>query len=635
MTAKHLRVSKPEERLPVNRLRSALFRFVIMMLVSLALALFLECGTLIGARTASPLSPSDWSPTRIGIFFCLILALSVYRAWGVSAGELHPLRFLLSQQRKHLWSSLVRRGAVPVFAGLTAASLALVFFSVIDGFAWDYRYVFIPSVLVFLITLLAWNRRHFLSHLEHGFLAIALSFGTLFCVCMPVIALVSWDGQVHIRNAINVSFVVNAEFTAADKMMMSIPGIVELGLYDVDDLIDGNLPFLWQPNQDSASVAHAAEALRALDNQDITRYQGFESPVSENYWAISKVGIIPNAVGLWLGRLLHLDCLSQYFLARFVSLLFYVFVFYLAMRRLKSGKAIVGSLALLPTPLLMSANFSYDPWCYALISYSFVRFAAAVQRRDGAVSYFEMFTIYATFVLGSLVKAVVFPLALVFFVAPHSFIVDSHKRLVWRACAVLSVLFLLSTFALPFLMSDGSGGDSRGGNNVEHGGQVGFILESPVRYFAIFGSFLSGFFFSHPISELVCAYFPYLYVSTNLLGIPILLLLLCFSFFDRDVRTDADLSSPVLKFGAVIGFLSALFLIALALYIDFTPVGSSNISGVQWRYMLPCFIPVFLVLLNFGRPIRSLSRRMTAGLFYGGELTIMCLLTYVGFVSAF
>ena len=635
MAAKHLRVSEPEEQSFIDCLRAPACRLALMVLESAALALLLEFGTLIGSRTASFLLPSDWSPTRIGIFFCLILALVFYRAWGVSAGELLPLRVRLSQRSGSAWCPLVRNGAVPVLLGLAVAALAVLVFSMMGGFVWDYRYVVIPAVIAFLIALLAWNRRYFFARLEYVFLAIALSFGTLFCICMPVIALVSWDGQVHIRNAINVSFVVNAEYTAADKTMMSIPGIIELGLYDVDDLVDGNLPFLWQPNQDPASTNRAAETLRTLDNQGITRYQDFESPVSDSYLAFNRVGYIPNAFGLWLGRLLHLDCLGQYFLARLTSMLFYVYVFFYAIRRLRSGRALAGALALLPTPLLMSANFSYDPWCYALISSSFIRYAAALQRHDGEMSSFEMFTIYSSFVLGALVKAVVFPIALVFFLAPRDFIRDSRRRALWRASAVLCVLFLLMTFALPFLMSDGSGGDSRGGGNVEHGSQVGFILSDPLGYLVIFVSFLGEFLFASPLEEMTSSFFPYLFESPVYLGPLTLALVLVLTLLDRNPRDDRPLSGVLLKVAVVVGSLSALFLIALALYIDFTPVGSDYISGVQWRYMLPCFFPFFLFLFNFGRQIKVVPKEVVTGVFYAGEIALMCLVTYVGFVSAF
>ena len=316
-------------------------------------------------------------------------------------------------------------------------------------------------------------------------------------------------------------------------------------------------------------------------------------------------------------------------------MLFYVYVFFCAIRRLRSGKALAGALALLPTPLLMSANFSYDPWCYALISGSFIWYAAALQRRDGEMSGFEMFTIYSSFVLGALVKAVVFPIALVFFLAPRELIRDPRRRALWRVSAVLCVLFLLMTFALPFLMSDGSGGDSRGGGNVEHGSQVGFILSDPLGYMVIFASFLGEFLFASPLEEITSSFFPYLYETPAYFGLLMLCLLLVLAFLDRNPRDDGPLSGGLLKVAVVVGSLSALFLIALALYIDFTPVGSEYISGVQWRYMLPCFIPIFLFLLNSGRRIKAVPKESVAGVFYAGELVLMCLVTYVGFVSAF
>ena len=69
---------------------------------------------------------------------------------------------------------------------------------------------------------------------------------------------------------------------------------------------------------------------------------------------------VPQALGITLARIFHLNSIWLAYLGRFFNLLFFVTITTLAMRRLPFGKEILFGVALLPMTLHLSASFSYD-----------------------------------------------------------------------------------------------------------------------------------------------------------------------------------------------------------------------------------------------------------------------------------
>lgn len=594
-------------------------------------AVLLECCTLIGAPLASPFVLSDWNLRRIAVFVCILLF--VYGCWRLLRAEvisLPSLPDLLAKRpagRRLLVLALCIL-APPVLAAC-AVWLAVVVFA---GASWDARYGWIPFLVCLSASMLVTFRRQVQEKLERGFLMLALPIGMLMCLCMPVLAEVSWDGQIHFNSALAMSYIFDAEYTAADQVMVDAYAVERLGLLE-----SGDVSSIWNPKQDTASVARAEETLLALDGQDIVVTEGTSRFSSSSYVSAATIGRIPNAVGLWLGRLLHLTCLGQYLLARMMSMLFYCLVFYLGIRQLRSGKLILAALALLPTPMLMAANFSYDPWCFALISFAFATYVGSLQRQE-PMTWRRALIIYGAFFLGALVKAVLFPLALVFFVAPRSLFTDSRASRLFRAGAVLTVLLLLASFALPFLSSPSTGGDSRGGSDVSSSGQIAFILSSPLSYLGVLLNFSADFLNLSNATSILNTFsgFPYLVSDTSrVAGMAIVewVILGVVTVTDRG-EEDLPYAGLGTKAAVAVGAVCAYLLVVTALYVSFTAVASDTVAGVQYRYLLPFLAPVFLVGCNFGTSIARRGRWLGLA-FCAVELVALCVTIINMFVLSF
>lgn len=74
----------------------------------------------------------------------------------------------------------------------------------------------------------------------------------------------------------------------------------------------------------------------------------------------TPLAYVPQALAMALARLLGFGTLGLMYLGRLGNLLFFVFMVWVAMRRLPFGKEVLFGVALLPMTLHLSASFSYD-----------------------------------------------------------------------------------------------------------------------------------------------------------------------------------------------------------------------------------------------------------------------------------
>lgn len=74
----------------------------------------------------------------------------------------------------------------------------------------------------------------------------------------------------------------------------------------------------------------------------------------------TPAGHLPQAFGVALARVLHLNSIGLLYMGRLFNLLFFVAMTFLSIRRLPFGKEVMFGVALLPMTLHLSASFSYD-----------------------------------------------------------------------------------------------------------------------------------------------------------------------------------------------------------------------------------------------------------------------------------
>lgn len=596
-------------------------RVALVLLQSAVTAVVLEVLTLWGGPASSPLVPGDWVKRRILLFFVLVLLVR---------GVLHVCR--TGERVRNMFRAMAE--ADPQVKAAAAAHTIVVIVVAVASWmgtsfatdalwgAHDFRYnAFVCAILVCVATLVAF-RKQIADEPARGFLVISLALGVMMCSVLPTVSNVSWDGQNHFDRAQALSYIYAAQYTGADAMMSRDQGF--------DYLVDEET-FDWQglPEATFRQVAaqrHDAALQELEDTEGVIRLVGPVRLVGGSLRKVNVVGSIPNALGLWLGRLLHLPCVPRYFLGRMANVVFYCVVMFFAIRRLKTGKLALATLGLIPVNIFLAANYAYDPWCLSLIAYSFARYAGWLQG-DDELTKLDVLGILVPFILGSLVKAVYFPLALAFLVAPGKRSEDEPELAFFRGATLVSMLLLASTFLLPFVFKSSGNTDARGGSTVSSSGQLKYVLGDPVNYFLVFSRFMASYF--NPITygaglPLVLAYIvwpaemPLLALSYLFVLFPLVLALV-----DRDERDDPGATHPA-RIMALIAFYITFGLVATSMYISFTPVGLDTINGVQLRYSLPLLLPLGIICLNF--PARQLRLRLSQGAaplaIYGAELAL-------------
>lgn len=570
---------------------------------ALVVAAVLELGTMAGYPSSPGGLLVHFSAMRLVVF--LVVALM-----GAGCAYAHAMPAPHCGANRHripALRELALRLGLPL--GIALGSLAA---SVLVASDWRLR------LLVFVVALggglLVSNRDVMRSQQEWAFLVLSLCCGTLTCVYLPSYANMVWDGGYHFEQALALSYVVNPQFTPADRAMSHIEepdwasmlprgsDALEGMVYDAEGL------GLHAMTLDETSLARVDEAMVTVDN-DVAQYEGTKIPsnvqgntVLTSYMGLTTVGHLPLACGLWVGRLLHLPQLMIYLTGRLFSMAFYCIMFFLGARRLRSGKLVFCTLGLLPLSVLLASSYSYDSWTICLVSYSIARYVGDLQREQEP-DLRESLDFLAPFLLGALVKAVVFPLGLVFLVGVTS-MRDARRRHTYIWTVVATALVLVLSFMVPYLVSSGANyADVRGGDGVNPSGQVAWILEHPLGYAKVLGSFLwnrfrpgglvaSGIVFDDDYLMLLDDVRQGDVTWTYVVG------LVAMCLIDRS-EADEPLRGWRGRLLVLVAVGLSATLICTALYVGYNSVGYLNdINGVQTRYFISLLAPLLLMVIN-------------------------------------
>lgn len=183
------------------------------------------------------------------------------------------------------------------------------------------------------------------------------------------------------------------------------------------------------------------------------------------------------------------------------------------------------------------------------------------------------------------------------------------------------MLFLILSFVLPFINSDGTG-DARGGSEVNSFEQAHFILSCPLQYTEILLRFLRRYL-SPDLIAMNLTSFAYLEAAPEYWIYLILLGILAFTDKNgRDYAISGGWKCKWLMLGILFG---TVCLFATALYVAFTPVGMNTINGCQPRYLFPLLFPAMMLIGS-----QRIENRMNKTIYHGLAFTTM---GYVGFSS--
>jgi uncharacterized membrane protein len=432
----------------------------------------------------------------------------------------------------------------------------------------SYRFAFFFCA-GFLFGCLIFFRKNIGQKPEYAFLVIALVCGGLIAFS-ETHSFVSWDEFIHYKRADNLSLKnivpkrVNDIYAAAN----AVPHSVSLKEQAVlDTAFDTNTK---SSNQTSKKKNQKENSLLLF------------SP----FKLFQNIAYIPSGIALFISHLLHIPAHFGFLFGRFVNLLAFVGLSFFALQKIRHGKLLLATIALFPTSLFLAANYGYDAWLTGCFFLGSAWLFTELSQPTKLLSRKELFIILFCFVLGLSAKAIYFPLLFLLFLLPTTKFSSSKEYRFFLATTLITILFVLASFILPFFFEGHGGNDRRGGKEVNSSQQIHFILTHPLEYTHTLLSFVREYI--NPLNaQGLTVSFAYLGSIQGFYWV-LFLLLLVLLFEKRKPLPRLALT----RFITLTLFFVTVCLIATALFIAFTPVGLNTINGVQPRYLIPLLFPL-------------------------------------------
>ena len=404
--------------------------------------------------------------------------------------------------------------------------------------------------------------------LEKIYLMLAIPLGILYCIANPLGRVP--DEDYHARKAMAISY--GNIFSHADEKGYA------------KDYFNANLDPLVN---------------RYINSYEISVEKMKEPPTEEkvkleyNTMALyAPICHAPQAIGMLLARIFGADIAIQCYMARIANLAIAITLVYQAIKLIPFKKHIVLFLALLPVTITEFASMAADALTIAL-SLFYVSYIIYLKYDENKMLITKKDIVILTIssIVIALCKIVYIPLCLLLFVIPKEKFGSLKKKniitiSVFSISVILNLIWLI--YCSRFLVVFNPGVDSAE--------QVKYILTHPISYLLIMFRTMNVYnqilivglcgegLGSYCVQASVLFIYPCIVMITGL--------------FLLDTEKDKVKIDWKTKLIFLFIFASIVLLIYTSLYVQWTPVQSSIIKGVQARYFLPILMLVAIVLNN-------------------------------------
>ncbi|MEG1300986.1 MAG: DUF2142 domain-containing protein [Erysipelotrichaceae bacterium] len=428
----------------------------------------------------------------------------------------------------------------------------------------SYRILFICSILFTIVSLFIF-RKSFFSKIQNTFIFLSLISGFMIILFIPNTTFYSFDDETHFKYAYSLlDFGSTSWSTSSQQMLSATP-----------------FPF---------DCINSFEDYQMQDKYLNDNHKDIISTTnSGKFISYNKVAYIPSAVFVKVAKIIGLPFTVMFKFGKLANLLFYSFMIYFAIKITSKGKLFFAFLGLLPTNLWLASNYSLDPIIFGCLALGVALFIKEIMEKDKVLSFNNMVVFILIMIFGILPKAIYAPLILLPLLFSSNKFNDKKQEKNFKFGIILIFLVLISSFVLPAILSPSQTGDFRvqGTSQV---GQLSNILNNPVGYISIFFNnagvqFLDKLFGAQTLGNF--AYLGEVNCYLNFISMLCLLILSFVEFSGNNYKLDNKKRISIFILTCII-----IGLIWTSLYIDYNPVGSLVINGVQGRY----FVPLLLLL---------------------------------------
>lgn len=429
---------------------------------------------------------------------------------------------------------------------------------------------------------------------EKIFLSIAIPIVGLLIVTIP--ALQGWDEATHFLRAYQVSDLdFNpdrfGDHNAGDKTPVDIVQLHDAAVSDLILSAQTNLERKVHPG-------FYLTFLKDNSPSDMTVNKFFEGSA-----VYSPVSYIPQSMGIFIARNLHLPLLTYIYLGRLLNAVLFILIVYFAIKLSPRGKWVIFAIGLLPTSITTAATLSPDAILNSCSLLLISLFVYGIVNKNSLTKRYMLLVMAIVAVL-SLTKQSYFILGFLFLFLPPTRSFGSLKRyFIWNsALIIVSLALTLGWYMIIRDISHNIHIAHKPNQFISSSDQIDHILNNPITYAGLLGEQIL-LKINPQYTQLAgsltwkAILIPQPVIFFVYLGLLISLVLTYLEApikgaFNRVRKTIISVGPILLAFGSVL-------LIYTSLYLTFNEVGSTKrIEGVQGRYFIPLIallIPLFVV----------------------------------------
>ena len=431
--------------------------------------------------------------------------------------------------------------------------------------------------------------------IELLFAVLALVFGVVFLVITPPFQIA--DEPAHYYRAYQVS---QFEFVS-QRIGNEVGGYVPKSILITAEAVSQNIARHPENKQDVDKIISLLGQPLDGANKEFVAFAG-----AVQY---SPVVYVPQAIGIIIGQAFNGSPLVLLYLGRFMNLICWILICFMAIRMLPVDKKVWVLLLLMPMSIFQAASLSADAVTNALAVLATALALKYAYGKDKSLDQKALITLFAVFILLSLCKQVYIPMVLLFLLIPQSKI---GTRLKYISVFISLFVFCVAASAIWMLVIKDLSAPIREGTSMM--GQINYILSNPLGFLWIMAKSIA---INAPRYVASC-------IGAIGWGGKIFPIPFYFAYFIAVMLFAAISDDGVIvgwqdKMKILVAIVSVVFLIELALYLTWMPVGAQIIEGVQGRYFIPITFMATLLLQNSKFKIKLFK--------YNYPLIVLCTLS--------
>lgn len=422
------------------------------------------------------------------------------------------------------------------------------------------NYTIVFMFLAIDIILFVMFRNVIKEKIEYLFMILALSGGIVMILLTPYGVNSTWDDQIHYETIYGLA---NRYYTVS-------------GL----SLIDSESFPYWIANTET----ERQEFVKYLDEMDKVD-TGIKT--GRNF-TIQKLTYLPSAIVFKVFDVLNLPFSLAFVFGKIIILLIYVVTVFFAIKITPKFKYLMLVIALIPVELSLASNYSYDSPIVAFILLGFAFYFKEITSKE-LISFKNVIPTIVSFIIASCAKAIYAPLLLVLLFLPKDKFKDKKQKYKFKVLIVLVFMVMMATFLIPMLTHEMTA-DTRGGDTDIYR-QVKTIIGSPISFAKVAYKNVGLQFFDKFFSRDALYDLPYIGQHLSSIGYYLIIFSLFFALYIDD-KKEIKINKPIIAIILVM----IIGMIWGSMYLGFTPVGSTEIKGVQGRYFIPLLLPLLMII---------------------------------------